>query len=143
MHSNMTAPIPQPKHLNYSFREQNVFEPLATRTQGYYDSYYPYCLCEWNKLDPSLRSTDSLSKFKAELIKSLRPPKRSVSKISDIVSVRLLMRLQLGFSHLREHKFCHNFSSSSRCICSDSDETTEHFLLHCRHFPNTRSTLLD
>ena len=66
----MTAPIPQPKHLNYSLREQNVFEPLATRTQGYYDSYFPYCLREWNKLDPSLRSLDSLSKFKAELIKT-------------------------------------------------------------------------
>ena len=28
----MTAPIPQPKHLNYSLREQNVYKPLATRT---------------------------------------------------------------------------------------------------------------
>ena len=63
----MTAPIPQPKLSNYSLREQNVFEPLATRTQGYYDSYYPYCLREWNKLDPSLRSIDSLSKFKLNL----------------------------------------------------------------------------
>ena len=124
----MTAPIPQPKQSNYSLREQNVFEPLATRTQGYYDSYYPYCLREWNKLDPSLRSIDSLSKFKAELIKSLRPPKRSVFKISDIVGVRLLTRLRLGFSHLREHKFRHNVSNSSRCICGDGNETTEHFL---------------
>ena len=139
----MTAPIPQPKQSNYSLREQNVFEPLATRTEGYYDSYYPYCLREWNKLDPSLRSIDSLSKFKAELIKSLRPPKRSVFKISDIVGVRLLTRLRLGFSHLREHKFRHNVSNSSRCICGDGDETTEHFLLRCHHFANIRSALLE
>ena len=139
----MTAPIPQPEHLNYSLREQNVFELLATRTQGYYDSYYPYCLREWNKLDPSLRSIDSLSKFEAELIKSPRLPKRSVFKMSDIVSVILLTRLRLGFSHLREHKFRHNFSHSSGCICGDGDETTEHFLLCCQHFANTRSTLLD
>ena len=52
---------------------------------------------EWNKLDPSVRSIDSLSKFEAELIKSLRPPKRSVFKISDIVGARLLTRLRLGF----------------------------------------------
>ena len=120
-----------------------IFEPLATRTQGYYDSYYPYCLREWNKLDPSLRSIDSLSRFKAELIKSLRPPKRSVFKISDIVGVRLLTRLRLGFSHLREHKFRHNVSNSSRCICGDGDETTEHFLLRCHHFANIRSALLE
>ena len=133
----MTALILQPKHLNYSLREQNVFEPLATGTQGYYDSYYPYCFCEWNKLDPSLRSIDSLSKFKTELIKSLRPPKRSVFKICDIVGLRLLTRLRSGFSHHREHKFRHNFSNS------DGDETTEHFLLRRRHFANTRSTLLE
>ena len=139
----MTAPISQPKHFNYSLREQNIFDPLPTRTQGYYDSYYyPYCLRVWNKLDPFLRSIDSLSKFKAELIKSLRPPKRSVFKISDIVGVRLLTRLRLGFSHLREHKFRHKFSDSSRCICCDGDETTEYFSLCCRHFANTRSTLL-
>ena len=27
----MTAPIPQPKHLNYSLREQNVFEPISNQ----------------------------------------------------------------------------------------------------------------
>ena len=82
----MTAPKPQPKHFNYSLREQNVFESLETRTQGYYDSYHSHCVREWNKLDPSLRSIDSLSKLKAEIIKRLRPPKRSVFKISDIVN---------------------------------------------------------
>ena len=74
---------------------------------------------------------------------ALRPPKRSVFKISDIVVVRLLTRLWLGFSHLREHRFRHKFSNSSRCICGDGDGTTEHFLLRWQHFTNTRSTLLD
>ena len=69
-HEYMTAPIPQPKHLNYTLQKQNVFEPLAARTQGYYDSYYPYCLCEWNKLDPSLRSRDSLGNSKLNLQKA-------------------------------------------------------------------------
>ena len=141
----MTAPIPRPKHLSYSLRDQNVFKTLATGTQGYYDSYYPYCLREWNKPDSSLRSVDSLSKFKAEFIKSVRPPKRSVFKIGDIVGVRLLTRFRLEFiiSHLWEHKFRHNFSNSSRCVCSNSDEVTERFLLCSHHFANTRSALLD
>ena len=60
-----------------------------------------------------------------------------------IVSVKLLTRLQLGFTHLREHKFRHNVSNSSRCICGDGEETTEHFLLRCHHFVNIRSTLLE
>ena len=53
------------------------------------------------------------------------------------------MRLRLGFIHLREHKFRHNFPNSSKCICGDGDETTEHFLLRCHHFANTRSALLE
>ena len=51
--------------------------------------------------------------------------------------------LYYWFSHLREHKFRHNFSNSSRFICGDGDETTEHFLSRCRHFANTHSTLLE
>ena len=35
------------------------------------------------------------------------------------------------------------FSNSSRCICGDGDATTEHLLLHCQHFANSRSTLLE
>ena len=66
----MTAPMPQPKHLNYSLGEQNVFESIATKTRDYYDSYYPYCIRKWNKLDPSLRSIDSLSKFNAICIQN-------------------------------------------------------------------------
>ena len=49
----------------------------------------------------------------------------------------------MGFSHLREHKFRHNFSNGSRCIWGDGDETTEDYLLRCRHFANTRLTLLE
>ena len=71
----------------------------------------------------------------------LTHPKRSVFKISGIVGVRLLTRLQLGVSHLREHKFCHSFSNSS--VCGDSNETTEHFLLHCHQFANSRSALYE
>ena len=90
------------------------------------DDFFPNCLPKWDKL-----------------VNSLRPPKQSVFEISGIVGVTLLTRLRLGFSHLKEHKFCHNVLNSSRCICSDGDETTEHFLLHCHHFANTRSALLE
>ena len=30
----------------------------------------------------------------------------------DEVGIKLLMRLRLGFSHLREHKFRHNFADT-------------------------------
>ena len=44
---------------------------------------------------------------------------RSIFAIDDPVGVRLLSRLQLKFSHLNEHKFCHNFKDvpSPMCDC--------------------------
>ena len=140
----MTAPIPHFKHHCYGLRNQNVFEPINTRTNSYYHSYYPFCIREWNKLDSSLRSIASLANFKSELIKSIRPPKRSLFNISDIVGIRLLTRLRLGFSHLREHKFRHNFNTNnSKCAFGDGDETTEHYLLRCQKFNIVRSILFD
>ena len=46
------------------------------------------------------------------------------------------MRLRLGLSHLREHKFKHNFQDSINplCNCGHDIESTTHYLLHCPLF---------
>ena len=55
-----------------------------------------------------------------------------------------LTRLRVGLSHLREHKFRHNFRNSLNpiCNCSNSTESTNHYLLYCSNFKNERQTLL-
>ena len=47
--------------------------------------------------------------------------------------IKLLTRLRVGLSHLREHKFRHNFQDSL-----DPFETTIHFFLHCLNYSNQR-----
>ena len=56
--------------------------------------------------------------------------------------VKLLTRLGLGLSHLREHKFKHGFQDSLNpiCSCGKDIETSAHLLLHCPHYFNERST---
>ena len=56
--------------------------------------------------------------------------------------VKLLTRLR---SHLREHKFKHGFQDSLNpiCSCGNDIETSAHFLLHCPHYSNERSTFLN
>ena len=53
--------------------------------------------------------------------------------------------LRLGLSHLREHKFKHGFQDSLNpiCSCGNDIETSAHFLLHCPHYSNERSTFLN
>ena len=57
----------------------------------------------------------------------------------------LLTRLRLGFSHLRVHKFRHNFQDTLNpiCSCRHDIETTSHFLLNCPLYINNRTTLLN
>ena len=61
------------------------------------------------------------------------------------MGLKLLTRLRLGLSHLNEHRFNHSFQSciNPLCSCSLAIESTTHFLLHCHHFSNIGSTLIN
>ena len=62
------------------------------------------------------------------------------------MSIYLLTRLRLGLSHLREHKFRHNFNDTIDpfCLCGTNNlETSEHFLLHCPTYACLRRKLFD
>ena len=59
--------------------------------------------------------------------------------------VKLLTRLRLGLSRLREHKLKHSFQDSLKpiCSCGNDIETSAHFLFHCPNFSNERSSFLN
>ena len=61
------------------------------------------------------------------------------------MGLKLLRRLRIGFSHLKEHKFKHNFQDSvdPLCSCGNDIESTVHFFLHCPNFTTQRQTLLN
>ena len=58
--------------------------------------------------------------------------------------IKLIIILQLGLSHLREHKFKHNIQGSLNlfCNCSVDIESTVHYLLYYFMNITERSTLL-
>ena len=77
--------------------------------------------------------------------KFIRPSWSSVFKCHNLRGVQLLTRLTLGLSHLREHKLKHGFEDKLNPIfsCGNDIQTSAHFLLHCSHYSNERSTFLD
>ena len=79
------------------------------------------------------------------LLKFIRPSGSSVFNCHNLRGVKLLTRLRLGLSHLREHKFKHGFQDSLNpiCSCGNDIETSAHFLLYCPHYSNERSTFLN
>ena len=71
-----------------------------------------------------------------------KPQPSSISNVSNSLGLTYLTRLRVGLSHLREHKFHHNFRDSLNptCNCGNAIESTKHYLLHCSNFKNQRQS---
>ena len=67
----------------------------------------------------------------------------SIFKTDDILGIKLITRIPLGFSHLHEHKHRHNFPVSRICSYGTEPATSEHFVLRCQRFSRIRSDMLD
>ena len=65
-----------------------------------------YTIKEWNKLRLEIRNSESYSLFKKSLLKFTRTIPNSVFSVPDIYGIKLLTRLRVGLSHLREHIVC-------------------------------------
>ena len=116
------------------------------RTERYRASFFPFCINEWNNLDENIRNLPSISSFKTAILKFFKPNANSVFGVTDKKGVVLLNRLRVGFSHLREHKFRHNFADTVDPFCNcrnNSIETTQHFLMHCSDYSNDRLVMFN
>ena len=110
----------------------------------YKNSFFPSSIIEWNNLDPKLRNSENFGNFKNNILTFIRPKPNSLSNCCNLKGIRLITRLRLELSHLREHKFKYNFQNclNPLCSCGSSIESTSHFLLHCPIFHDKRHTLL-
>ena len=127
----------------YNTRHNQNISEIFCRTQYYRDSFFPYVISEWNKLDIRIRQYESFNMFRSALLKFIRPSPNSAFLIRDRSGLKLLTRLRLGLSHLREHKFNHNFRDTQNplCPCSLETESVSHFFLRCHSFNQIRMNL--
>ena len=79
------------------------------------------------------------------MLKFIRTIPNSVFNVVDVYGIKLLTRLRVGLSHLREHKFRHNFQDTINplCSCSLEVESTSHFFLRCQNFITPRTNLMN
>ena len=139
--------LPQPNvNTSYNVRNKRLLHPFAARTDRFQSTFFPFCVIIWNNLDPKITNLPTVSSFKSTLLKFIRPNDASVYSVHEPLGVVLLTRLRVGFSHLREHKFRHNFADINDpfCLCrTNAIETTEHYLLYCPNFCLHRNVLFD
>ena len=105
----------------------------------------PQTIREWNKLDTSICQAPSYSVFRKALLDFIRPTANSTFGTNDVSGLKLLTRPRVGFSHLIEHKFKHNFQDTLNPLypCSLEAEDTYHFFMRCQSFSNQRNVLFD
>ena len=80
-----------------------------TNRNFFQNSFFPSTITEWNKLDHGLRKAESLSVFKTNILKFIRPPPNSVYNCNNSKGLKFIIRLRLDLSHLTEHKFKYGF----------------------------------
>ena len=130
-------------------RSGDKFLHMYCRTEYFANSFFPYTIKEWNNLSPEIRKSVSYEVFKNSLLKFIRPSPKSLFNVSDSLGIKLLTRLRLGLSHLREYKFNHNFQDTIAamfhlplCSCSLGSELTTNFFLRCQNFTDLRKCLM-
>ena len=141
--SYLADQITERSEMNINLRRRHSTIAPPSRTERYTNSIFPYCISHWNELDDSVKNLPSISSFKEHLIKFNRPPRRTFYGICDRFGIRLLTKIRVGFSDLRDHRFNHNFKCESpTCTCEIDDETPVHLFLCYPRYNIHRLTLL-
>ena len=109
------------------------------------NSPFPAAVIEWNKQDLNIRNSERLNIFKKTLLNFIRTSVSTTLNSHNPKGFKLLIRLSLASSHLREHKFEHSFQDSLNAICSCGNdiEMSAHYLLQCPNFSNERPLFLN
>ena len=129
-----------------SFRRHvNSFNLFSCKSEYFKNSFIPNVIYEWNKLHPDIHNSASYNLFRNSLLKFIRPVQRKTFNINDSAGVKLLTRLRLGFSHLREDKFRHGSRDilNPLCPCSIEAETTADYFLLCNFYNANSSALMN
>ena len=141
--TDLSAHIPTRRVLQRTLRvERKEITPLS-RTERYVNSFFPYSIKMWKELDNEAKSKASVLSFKTYLNSFIRPPGHSFFKIRDKNGIKLLTKIRVDFSDLRDYRFDHNFNCVSPiCGCGTEDETSVHYLLRCPRYVRHRTELL-
>ena len=116
---------------------------MYCRKEYFGKSFIPYTTKEWNNLSPEIPKSVSYEVFKNSSLKCIRTSPNRLFNVCNGLGIKLLTRLRLVLSHLREHKFNHHFQGTTNPLCSCCLESTALFFLRCQNFTDLFKCLMN
>ena len=90
--------------MSYRTRQCNKIPAINVKHDFFKNTFFPSTIMEWNKLDWEIKNSESIVTFKKRILSFIRPSANSTFNCHNPKGIKLLLRLRLGLSHLREHK---------------------------------------
>ena len=92
-------------NMSYRTRQCNKIPAINVKHDFFKNTFFPSTIMEWNKLDWEIKNSESIVTFKKRILSFIRPSANSTFNCHNPRGIKLLSRLRLGLSHLREHEF--------------------------------------
>ena len=92
--------LPTQDLASINLRKRPAIYPLDARTERYRNSFFPYCISQWNNLDSRIRNLPSIATFKRAILDFIRPNPTPYFKTNRISSFVFLTRLSIDFIYL-------------------------------------------
>ena len=121
-----------------------MLKNVYAKTIKFKKYFFPSGILDWNKLDLDIKTSKSKNVFKKRVLNKIRSKRAPYFGLRDNDMVRHITILRLGLSPLNAHKHKYNFIESPHPFCQVCEiiEDTTHFLLLCKSFRLSRSTLM-
>ena len=108
--------------MSYRTRQCNKIPAINVKYDFFKNTFFlPSKIIEWNKLDWEIKNSGSIVTFKKIILSFIRPSANSTFNYHNPRGIKLLSRLRLGLSHLREHKHSFQDSLNPLCICGKGE----------------------
>ena len=133
-------------NMSYRIRQGNKIPAIIVKHNFFKNTFFLSTIIKWNKLDQKIKNYKSIETLKKRILSFVSPSTNSTFNCYNPRVLKLLSRLWLGLSHLREHTFKNSFQDSLNpfCSCGKGEvETSSHYLLHCSNYSEERLALLN
>ena len=124
----------------YPLRNSDHYQNIKSKSQLYYNSFLPSAIREWNSLDASVKSSQSVTSLKKSLSKRKLVP--SYYYHGNRKSQILHTRIRTNCSSLNFYLYRKNIIQNKYCTCGEVEDT-QHFFFICPQYNAIRQVMLD